>query len=121
MLHRVRELSQGEVPAFRDTHGFVQNEEGRPPFIRLLPLMEIIAETLGRGPATKGVQQEYQRIVQELGSELRVLVETDGSDLERVAGERLAQGILKARMGDVRVEPGYDGLFGTVRLWGDEQ
>ena len=120
VLHRVRELSQGEVPAFRDTHGFVQNEEGRPPFIRLVPLVEIIAETLGRGAATKGVRLEYQRIVQELGSELHVLVETDGSDLERVAGERLAQGILKARTGDVRVEPGYDGLYGTVRLWDDE-
>ena len=120
VVHRVRRLSQGEAPAFRDTQGFVRNEEGRPPFIRLMPLLAIIAETLGRGTATKGVQQEYQRIVQELGSEIHVLVETEAGDLERVAGERLAQGILKARIGDVRVEPGYDGLYGRVRLWGDE-
>ena len=120
VLHRVRGLSQGEVPAFRDTHGFVQNEEGRPPFIRLVPLLEIISETLERGVAAKAVQGEYQRIVQELGSELHVLVEVEAGDLETAAGERLAQGILKARVGDVRVEPGYDGLYGKVRLWSDE-
>ena len=51
-----------------DSEGFVRSPEGRPPFIRLLPLQEIIAALWGRGPATKAVQTEYMRLVAELGS-----------------------------------------------------
>lgn len=120
VLHRMKGFSQGESPFVMDANGFVCNGQGRPPFIRLVPLPDIIAETTGHGPATKGVQREYRRILQELGGELHVLVEVEAADLEHVAGERLAQAILRARMGDLRVEPGYDGLYGTVRLWGED-
>ena len=36
-----------------------------------------------------------------------------------VAGERIAEGIARMRAGDVAVEPGYDGVYGTVRIWPD--
>ena len=35
-----------------------------------------------------------------------------------VAGETLARNILKARVGEVMVEPGYDGLYGKVSVGG---
>ena len=118
MLFRsTRKLSQGEARAQRDADGFIRSPQGRPPFIRLVPLLEIIAETLGRGVATKRVQVEYRRILQELGGELAVLSEASVADLEAVAGERLAEGILRARLGNIQVEPGYDGLFGRIRIW----
>ena len=34
-------------------------------------------------------------------------------------GERLARAILKARAGDVQVDPGYDGVYGKVRVLPD--
>ena len=122
VLHRVRALSSrrkdGGPDCYRtDENGFVQGQGRRPPFIRLVPLVEVIAETLGHGPASKGVQREYQRIVRELGSELQVLLRAEKADLEKVAGEELTLAILKARSGDVEVEPGYDGLYGKVRIW----
>jgi len=119
-LHRTEQLSRGGIPSIRDSDGFVRSPQGRPPFIRLLPLLEIVADTLGQGVGTQRVQSEYRRILGELGGELTVLMKATAADLEAVAGERLAQGILKARMGDIQVEPGYDGLFGKICLWPGE-
>ena len=121
VLHQVREASAcmpaGSKPAKMDGEGFIRSPRGRPPFMRLVSLVDIIAETLGRGSASKGVQQEYLRVIRELGGELRVLAHAGAADLEAVAGERLAQAILRARLGDVTVDPGYDGVYGTVRVW----
>jgi uncharacterized protein (TIGR00375 family) len=100
--------------------GFVRHAGHRPPFIRLVPLREIIAETLGQGPSTKRVEAEYRRISQELGNELHVLTSAAAADLKQVAGERLAQAVLKARLGDVRIDPGYDGIYGKVQVWPDQ-
>ena len=121
VLHRVDKLSQGESWESRGPDGFVHGQHSRPRFIRLVPLVDIIAETLGRGPSTKAVQREYFRIVKELGSELQVLAWAGEDDLVKAGGERLAAGILKARTGGAVIEPGYDGLYGKVRIWPDEE
>ena len=34
-----------------------------------------------------------------------------------MAGERIAEGIDKVRRGDLVIDPGYDGVFGVVKLW----
>lgn len=121
VLHRLQGLSQGrsqgETASFQAGDGFIYGQPDRPRFIRLVPLVEIIAETMGRGPASQVVQREYFHIVGELGNELRALVWAEEADLEKVAGERLAQGILNARTGSVSIEPGYDGQYGKVRVW----
>ena len=100
-----------------DADGFIRSDKGRPPFIRILPLAEIIAETWGRGQATKGVQREYLRITGELGSEIQALIWAGADDLIAVAGEKLAEALLRARAGDIHVEPGYDGVFGKISIW----
>jgi uncharacterized protein (TIGR00375 family) len=117
VLHRTRQLSQGEFTGCRGLDGFIRSDLGSPPFIRLVPLIEIISETLGQGQATKRVQAEYQRILQELGSELAVLIQASDGDLEAAAGERIAEAILRVRLGNIQVEPGYDGRFGQIRVW----
>jgi uncharacterized protein (TIGR00375 family) len=116
VLHRTKALSQGDVAFERGPDGFVRSLQGRPPYIRLVPLQEIIAAVLGQGPNTKRVQGEYRRITDELGSELHVLMEVQPADLEKVAGAGLAQAILQVRVEDIHVEPGYDGVFGEISL-----
>ena len=117
VLHRISGYSGGGWTGRRDPDGFVRSKQGRAPFIPLLPLAEIIAETWGRGQATKGVQREYRRITGELGSEIQALIWTKADDLITVAGEKLAEAVLRARAGDVQVDPGYDGLYGKIRIW----
>ena len=116
VLHRVRGLSDVGVTATLDTRGMVHSGQ-RPPFIRAVSMVDIIAQALGRGRGTKGVQQEYRRIAGELGSELQALIHTGVEDLTLVAGERIAEGIMLARSGRVRVEPGFDGEYGKVQIW----
>jgi len=116
VLQRVQSLSEGEGQAVYGSDGFVRHGQHRPPFIRLLPLVEIIAETLGQGPSTKRVEAEYRRLTQELGSELQVLMSAEAGELTKVAGEQLAQAVLQARVGRVVIEPGYDGEYGKIHL-----
>ena len=116
VLHRVRGLSDVGVTVTLDNRGMVHAGQ-RPPFIRAVSMVDIIAQALGRGRGTKGVQQEYRRIAGELGSELQALIHTGAEDLTLVAGERIAEGIMLARSGRVRVEPGFDGEYGKVQIW----
>ena len=121
VLHRMLSLSEqvradvgsGLVP---DADGLIRHPDGRPPFMRLVPLAEVLGETLGAGPRTKRVQKVHRRLCEELGSELEVLAWANEFDLFNVAGELVAEAILKARSGQVTVEPGYDGKYGTVRV-----
>ena len=102
-----------------DERGRADGAEGkRPPFRHLVPLEEIIAEALGRKVGGKAVREAYFRVVERAGSELRALTEADAEEIAAAAGERVAEGVMRARAGDVSVEPGFDGQYGAVRIWG---
>ena len=118
VAHRLERLAGRGVEEEHADNGYVVDRAmGRPPFKRLAPLQEVLAEVLSKGAQTKGVQATYHRLVQELGPELTIL---QGVPLERIAqsaGERLAEGVGRVRDGLVEVEPGYDGVYGTVHVW----
>ena len=118
VLHRVRALSPevADGGAYPDEDGLIRHPNGRPPFVRLVPLAELLGETLGVGTRTKSVQSIYRRLCDELGSELEVLKRADEAQLIRVAGEAVAEAVRKARGGQVSVQPGFDGQYGTVRV-----
>ena len=108
------DASLGELGPGQD--GLIRAFDGRPSFMRLVPLEELLAEALGVGRRTKTVGRMHQRLCDELGSELEVLAWSEESDLLQVAGEAVAEAILKARRGQVVVEPGFDGAYGIVRV-----
>ncbi|MBI2405165.1 hypothetical protein HYV22_03235 [Candidatus Gottesmanbacteria bacterium] len=89
----------------------------RPPFVMLVPLQEIIAESIGSPVASPKVQGPYQTLTDALGGEFNVLLSVSISDITKAAGERVAQGIEKVRRGDIVIDPGYDGVFGVVKIW----
>ena len=123
VAHRVMDLagSDPETPASSPpgetaalpTFG-VSSREGRPPFVRMVPLIDIISAARNRGPATKGVLTEYRRLVTEIGSEYRALLWAPESDLTKASDSNLADAILRVRKGEIHVEPGYDGVYGKV-------
>ena len=124
VLHRVGSLSAnagegGGADAEPGPDGFISSSEGRPPFLRLVPLEELLAETLSVGRRTKAVANVYRKLCAEFGNELEVLVRARAGDIQPVAGEKVAQAIIKSRTGQVVAEPGYDGQYGTVRVWAD--
>ena len=72
----------------------------------------------GQGAKQQGGREIYQELCYELGGEMAVLAKASASDLAAVAGERVALAVLNARMGQVTIEPGFDGRYGTVSISG---
>ncbi len=108
VMHRVEALADrpdGVVPA------------GAIPFKRLVPLEEIIADALGVGVDTQAVEQAYEGLLSTCGTEFEVLLEAPREQLKRSTSGRIAEGILRVREGRIHVEPGYDGAYGTVRVF----
>lgn len=96
--------------------------EGKPGYIRLLPLSEIIAEVLGASsPALKQVWEAYWKLVDAFRDEYTVLIDTPLEELRKVVDERIAQAIVRVREGKVKVIPGYDGVYGRLILEPEEE
>lgn len=87
-----------------------------PASKHLVPLREIIASAFGVGVQSKKVNLEYHRLIKEVGPEFSILLDHDLKDIP----ERIAQGIINVRSGDLHIDPGYDGIFGKVHIFKDE-
>jgi len=92
----------------------------RPPYVTLVPLMEILAEAGNVGVGSQKVISNYQLAINNLGSEFKILLETPVAEIEKVAGEEVAEAISKVRAGDISIDPGYDGVFGKVKVWAEK-
>ena len=89
-------------------------------FESLMPLLEVTAECLGYSSASKKVQQKYEELLCDLGCEFDILRQIPLEDIKREAGEKFAEGIRRLRAGEVRRIPGYDGEYGSIKLFGTE-
>ena len=108
VLNRVEELADRE-------EGF--KPENAIPFKSLIPLGELIAEAVGVGVGTKEVEREYKNLIEKFGSEFNVLLETPIFDLKSETLPETAEGINRMREGKVYIEPGYDGVYGKIRIF----
>ena len=114
VLNRVNELAARPDSAVRVDDGLGRGPNGRPPFRSLVPLRELLSFSHSVGPATKTVDRQYEALVDEFSGELNVLTSAPFDDLDRISGPRLAHAVLAVREGRVDVDPGYDGVYGTV-------
>jgi len=109
VVHRVDVLAD-------KPEGFVP--DNAIPFKSIVPLREIIAESYGCGSNTKKVDKVYDKLIQ-LDNEFNLLLETSFKSIEEIAGEHIAEGIIRVRKGKVNIEPGYDGVFGKVKIFSE--
>ena len=108
VLNRIEKLADKE-------QGF--KPEKAIPFKSLVPLPEIIADALGVASATKRVEEQYKNLIEKFGNEFKILLDVSQQDLETTASSEIAEGIMKVRQGKVDIEPGYDGVFGKIRIF----
>lgn len=106
-------MNRVEQIADRDTH---YRDPKRPSFTHLVPLAEIISQAIHVGKQSKAVSAEYNAILQATGSEFTALLETPVQELWAISTERIAKSIGRMRNGEVKITPGYDGVYGSVEL-----
>jgi uncharacterized protein (TIGR00375 family) len=92
-----------------------------PPFVKLVPLNEIIAQSLGSPVGSEKVKAKFDELCLKFGSEIDVLLKTSIQDLTKAAGEKIAEGVTKVRNGDIIIDPGFDGVYGKVKIWNEEE
>jgi DNA helicase-2/ATP-dependent DNA helicase PcrA len=83
----------------------------------LIPLPEVIAEIRGVGENSKKVQCDYEEVIAKVGSELFVLERAPVEELRRAGVPVLAEALERMRAGHVIREAGFDGEYGTIRLF----
>jgi uncharacterized protein (TIGR00375 family) len=126
VMDRVEQLAQGGIiePIKKlDKNGVVVNyhptDETRPPYVMMVPLAEILAQVYEVGVGSKQVQSEYERLIGQLKGEFQVLLATSIEKLIGLGGEKLAEAVDRVRRQDISIDPGYDGEYGKVEIWGE--
>ena len=108
VLHRVEELADRELDYL---------PENPAEFRSLVPLPEVVSEIRGVGPKSKTVAGIVMALTAKLGPELEILQSLPVEDVERHGDPLMAEAIRRLRRGEVRAEGGYDGQFGTIRVF----
>lgn len=106
--HRVEQLADRE-------EGYVP--EGAKAFESLVPLPEVIGASIGHSSSGRKVQEEYCRMLKTLGAEFDILRKVPLEDIRKVSGRLVAEGIGRLRDKKVDRLPGFDGEYGTIRLF----
>lgn len=91
------------------------------PFKKTIPLEEIIAEAKGIGPGSKAVREDYKNLIKRFGSELKILLTISPQQIEQASSSEIAEGLNRVRQGNVQIDPGYDGEFGRIKIFQDEE
>lgn len=87
------------------------------PYKNIVPLPEIIANYFGVGRDSKKVTNLYMEIIKQAGNEFTVLLDLDLNALENIMPKVLATGIIRMRENKIKVNPGFDGQYGTVEIF----
>jgi len=95
--------------------------EKASPFRSLIPLCEIISETLQVGPKSKSVMKTYEAMVSQLGPELSILEHAPIEDVRKGGSTLIAEAVSRMRQGKVIKQAGYDGEYGVIRLFAPEE
>ena len=90
------------------------------PYKNLIPLEEIIAEAKGVGKTSVAVERDYRSCLASLGNELDILMRLSEQDLFRGLPKRVAEGVLRVRQGKVEIKPGFDGEYGKISIFSDD-
>jgi len=121
--NQVRDLAAR--PIRKEDLLFIQNSAGltfvydhekkRRPFVSIVPLMEILTE-INSGSSIKALR-EYDNLTANSNSEFNILLRLPYEEIEKKGGAKLRQAIQIVRERKVYVDPGFDGVFGVVKIF----
>ncbi len=112
VMHRVEDLADRPVD---------YKPSNRPPFKKLVPLLEIIAEVMNSTVAAKKVQNEFERLINIFRDEISILTDISIKDIEAESDYKLAEAIKRVRENKLVISPGFDGEYGKVKIFADDE
>jgi uncharacterized protein (TIGR00375 family) len=92
---------------------------GAAGYQSFVQLPEILGEIAGVGAKSKSVTAQVGALVERFGPELFILGELPLDELAAKAPAVVTEAIGRLRRGEVRRDAGYDGVYGTIRLFDD--
>ena len=114
VLHRVLELAD------RTEETAEMISPNKPGFESMIPLEEILSEILSVGPKSKKVQTRLSALITKLGPELSILRDLSEEELNASGVPLLGDAIMRVRRGEVVLEGGYDGEYGVVKVFSQD-
>ncbi len=90
------------------------------PYKNLVPLDQIIADALDMGVSTKAVQKRYVELINRFGNEFNILLNANKSEIENASSLEIGEGVMRVREGKLKIEPGFDGEFGKVKIFDEK-
>ncbi|HUC38745.1 MAG TPA: endonuclease Q family protein [Candidatus Acidoferrum sp.] len=112
VLHRINDLSDRDA-------GY--SPKGRVPFIKAVPLLEVIANVMKKSTTSVPVQKMYIEMTARLGTEYSILLDVGVDKISEAFGVDMGTAISNMRNGTITIEPGYAGVFGKVDLLNRER
>jgi PHP family Zn ribbon phosphoesterase len=82
----------------------------------VIPLLDLIGGALQVGTGSKRAQALYFELLQRVGNEFHILLDAPLEAICDASSATLARAIGEARLGEVVIDPGDDGKFGTVSV-----
>ena len=112
VLHRVMDLADRSAPRYK---------KDAPAVFSLIPLPEVLSELLGVGSGSKTVMRSYVHAINTFSSEFNLLLDVPIEDIAAQGSALLAEAISRMRQGRVIRRPGYDGQFGVIQVFDEDE
>jgi len=110
VLHRISTLADKPL----------DHQNNKNKYFYIIPLVEILSEILKVGPNSKKVQNKYFSLLKQLGSEFAILKDIAIEEISSF-DELLGEAIKRMRNGKVIIKPGYDGEYGVISLFAEDE
>ena len=102
--YRISEIADFKEPKHPDY---------RPPYVHLMPLAEMISMVYEKGITTKTVQGIWQKLIDNFGPEIDVLINTPLEDIEKI-DDNVSLAIKGFREKTLNITPGGGGKYGEI-------
>ena len=102
-------------------YGRGQVQNARFSSVISITASEILSELTASTAASRTVARGYDQAIAKLGPELAILQSMPVEDIARAGSALLAEAITRLRAGQVMREAGYDGEYGVIRLFQENE